>query len=165
MNATLFNQVTNFDVPTIDQDIVALPKISFKEVLIGEHFLRSAKDGHNQIFLKIGKRNALLMIDSKGSDSKVLKFKEENKVIPLDTDLKLTVSKLTEMGRMEVARKIVNTQRINVLRTTVQASALNAQAATEIFPYPSERRTSPDRVLASSHPMNQRDDSRVIITG
>ncbi len=120
----LYNASSLFTVPTVTAAIGTQPKAAFADILVGEHFLRTSKKGDGQVFLKIGKRNAMLLLDSKGRCDKVLKFKQEAKVLPLNAAIELTFATLTEAGRQEADRRAANVAHVAALKLPRQVKPM-----------------------------------------
>jgi hypothetical protein len=118
MNVNLYNQNTMVTVPTIMSDVETLPRVLFETLRVGAYFLRVNK-GRSEIFMKFGKRTSLLILDSKGESGEVLKFKDTNKVIPLDSRLELQISSLTLAGEDEMIRSRDALIRMKALRPPV----------------------------------------------
>ena len=121
---SLYIQNSQFTVPTLTAAVASMPKTTFAEVGAGEYFLRTDKKGDGRVLLKIGKRNALLLLDSKGRCNKVLKFKGDAKVIPLDAKVDLQLASMTEAGKVEVARRASNLEHIGALKTERQVKPM-----------------------------------------
>jgi hypothetical protein len=103
MNAN-FTQITNLNVSALAVSPDAL-RDRFVNIEAGNFFLRHTKKGDGEVFMKIGKRNAVHLVGAKGAVNKILKFKETAKVFPLNADLKLNLSEPTEAGRVLLANR------------------------------------------------------------
>lgn len=115
-----YNASSLFTVPAITTLVANMPKVTFADITVGEHFMRTNKKGDGQVFLKIGKRNAILLLDAKGRCDKVLKFKQEARVIPLNSSIELSYATLTEAGRIEADRRLANVAHVDALKVPRQ---------------------------------------------
>ena len=124
MNANIYTQSSNFTVPALTSTVKALPKMLFGDIRIGEHFLRTNKNGDGKVFLKTGKRTAMLLLDANGRGDKVMKFKSDAKVIPLNATVDLSIASLTEAGKIESDRRAANVSHVAALRTPREVKPL-----------------------------------------
>jgi hypothetical protein len=97
MNQAIYAIASKINVPDLRKGTEGILRTSFDTVEVGACFLRAGKS-NNKVYMKFGKRNALLLADGKGNQAEVHKFKSTDKVIPLSMTLELRVPEMTEAG-------------------------------------------------------------------
>lgn len=97
MNQAIYAVASKINVPDLRKGTEGILRTSFDTVEVGACFLRAGKS-NNKVYMKFGKRNALLLADGKGNQAEVHKFKSTDKIIPLSMMLELRVPEMTEAG-------------------------------------------------------------------
>lgn len=93
----LYKQSTVLHVPVITQDALDAPWDMFSDQSVGNCFLVATKKV-NSLYMKIDRKHAVLLINSRGAKGKIDRMDAAERIYPLDCEMQLEFSELTSAG-------------------------------------------------------------------
>lgn len=115
MNTQLFLQNTTVNIPQITPLVLSYIRVTFDSLRNGDFFLLPSKK-RNQVMMKTGTKSAILMLDNDGKMGQVDKIARDTKVISLDSEINIEVSRFTQYGAELNERQVKENDKLRALR-------------------------------------------------